>query len=73
MKKNATMYGGIVLSQKALLKLVENGYSRESAYQIIQKCALKALDGGDFKNELINEKVLTELINEMARGTTSGV
>lgn len=60
MKKNATMYGGIVFSQKALLKLVENGYSRESAYQVIQKCALKALDGGDFKNELINEKVLTE-------------
>ena len=52
MLKNINLYGGIVFSQKVLLKLVEKGYTRERAYKIVQKHALNALNGGDFRKEL---------------------
>ena len=50
MSKNTELYGGIVFSQKVLLKLVEKGLTREDAYKIVQKHALNALNGGDFKS-----------------------
>ena len=37
MLKNTNLYGGIVYSQKVLLKLVEKGLTREDAYKIVQK------------------------------------
>ena len=55
MLKNANLYGGVVYSQKVLLKLVEKGYTREDAYKIVQKHALDALNGGDFKQGLLND------------------
>ena len=66
MLKNTQLYGGIVYSQKVLLKLVEKGLSREEAYRIVQKHALDALNGGgDFKKALfIDEKVTALLSNE---------
>ena len=61
MLKNAKLYGGIVFSQKVLLKLVEEkGYTREDAYKIVQKYALDALNGGDFRQGLKSENILTE-------------
>ena len=48
MQKNANLYGGIVFSQKVLLKLVDKGFSREDAYKIVQKHALNALNGGNY-------------------------
>ena len=60
MLKNIQLYGGIVYSQKVLLKLVEEkGYKREDAYRIVQKHALKALTGGDFRRGLESENILT--------------
>ncbi len=58
MLKNAELYGGIVFSQKVLLKLIEKGYTREDAYRIVQKHALNALNGGNFKQGLISEQIL---------------
>lgn len=55
MLKNTQLYGGVIYSQKVLLKLVEKGYTREDAYRIVQKHALAALDGGDFKGGLLND------------------
>ena len=61
MLKNTSLYGGIVYSQRVMLKLVEEkGFSREDAYRIVQKHALNALIGGNFKEGIISEKVLTE-------------
>lgn len=61
MLKNVKLYGGIVYSQKVLLKLVEEkGFTREDAYKIVQKHALEALNGGDFRKGLENENILTE-------------
>ena len=65
MKKNTQLYGGVVYSQKVLLKLVEKGYTREEAYKIVQKHALNALNGGNFRVGLESENILSEKeINE---------
>ena len=61
MLKNAKLYGGIVYSQKVLLKLVEKGLTREDAYRIVQKHALDALNGGHFKDALYQDTRVTNL------------
>lgn len=61
MLKNTQLYGGVIYSQKIMLKLVEEkGYTREDAYRIVQKHALAALNGGDFKQGMRSEGVLAE-------------
>ena len=59
MLKNTNLYGGIVFSQKVLLKLIDKGYTREDAYKIVQKHALDALNAGDFKKGLVQENIFT--------------
>ncbi len=59
MLKNTQLYGGVIYSQKVLLKLVEKGYTREEAYRIVQKHALNALNGGDFKQGLLGDENIT--------------
>ncbi len=39
MRRNLNLYGGVVFSQRVLLKLVEAGMNREAAYAIVQGCA----------------------------------
>ena len=63
MLKNANLYGGIIYSQKVMLKLVDKGYTREDAYKIVQKHALNALNGGHFKNELLNDNNVTSKLS----------
>lgn len=63
MLKNTKLYGGVVFSQKVLLKLVEKGLTREDAYRIVQGHALSALNGGHFKDALHNDKVVTNLLS----------
>lgn len=63
MLKDTKLYGGVIFSQKIMLKLVEEkGYTREEAYKLVQKHALSALNGGNFKEELKADKdvALTE-------------
>ena len=63
MLKDTKLYGGVIFSQKIMLKLVEKkGYTREEAYRLVQKHALSALNGGNFKEELKADKdvALTE-------------
>ena len=60
MRKNTQLYGGVIYSQKVLLKLVDKGMTREEAYRIVQKHALNALNGGNFKNGLREENLLSE-------------
>ena len=63
MLKNTQLYGGVVYSQKVLLKLVEKGLKREDAYKIVQEKAFKALNGGDFKHELLSDNKVMELLS----------
>jgi adenylosuccinate lyase len=46
MLANLQFAGGVVFSQRVLLALVESGMSREDAYVIVQKAAMRAMDGG---------------------------
>ncbi len=53
MLKNANLFGGIVYSQKVLLKLIEKGLTREEAYKIVQRNAHNAFENnGNFKENL---------------------
>ena len=66
MLNNTKLYGGVIFSQKVLLKLTEKGLSREDAYKIVQKNAHKAfgIEGGNFKEELLNDKKVTEVLTK---------
>jgi adenylosuccinate lyase len=59
MLKNTQLYGGIIYSQKVLLKLVEKGLTREEAYMIVQKHAHQALNNGDFMDGILSENILS--------------
>lgn len=64
MLKNTQLYGGIIYSQKVLLKLVEKGLTREEAYKIVQKHAIETLDDNTtgFKTRLQNDSQITKLL-----------
>jgi len=51
MLRNLQYGGGVVFSQRVLLALVESGMSREDAYLVVQKAAMRALedDGEGFR------------------------
>ena len=46
MLRNLQFAGGVVFSQRVLLALVDSGMSREDAYLIVQKAAMKAMEEG---------------------------
>jgi adenylosuccinate lyase len=60
MLSNLQLTQGLIFSQMMLLKLVEKGMLRESAYEVIQGNAMKAWhEGRDFKSLLLaDEKVM---------------
>ena len=63
MLKNTEKFGGIVFSQKVLLKLVEKGLTREDAYRMVQRNALDAFENdGDFRVNLVNDKEITKYL-----------
>ncbi len=45
MKKNLEMTKGLVFSQRVMLALIDKGLSRQKAYEIVQKNAMKAWKG----------------------------
>ena len=64
MLKNTEKFGGIIFSQKVLLKLVECGLTREDAYRLVQKNALEAFENdGDFRKNLLNDKNVTKYLS----------
>ena len=63
MLKNTNKFGGIVYSQKVLLKLIEKGLTREDAYRLVQRNALDAFENdGDFRINLLNDKDVEKLL-----------
>ena len=65
MLKNAKLYGGIVYSQKVLLKLVEKGLTREDAYRLVQRNALDAFDNdGNFRENLLEDSDVLKYLTE---------
>jgi adenylosuccinate lyase len=53
MKANLDRLGGLIHSQRVLLALARKGASREAAYQIVQRNAMLAWDGGGSFGELL--------------------
>ena len=63
MSKNLNITNGIFFSQRVLLELTNEGFSREEAYKIVQKNALSAWkDNSSFLNKIISDKKITSKI-----------
>ena len=63
MMKNLEKLGGVVNSQRVLLALTQAGVSRESAYSIVQKSAMKVWrEGGHLLDYLKQDKKVTDAL-----------
>ncbi|MCB2155126.1 adenylosuccinate lyase [bacterium] len=63
MKDNIGLTRGLVFSQRVLLRLVEEGLSREDSYAAVQAAAMRTWNGGDaFLDELLKEDVVAAKI-----------
>ena len=64
MEKNTNLFGGIVYSQKVLLKMVDKGLTREDAYRIVQKHAIDAFENnGDFRENLESDDEVLKILS----------
>ncbi len=65
MLENIYYRGGVVFSQRVLLKLTGPIGSREKAYRLVQKNAMKAVSGGgNFRELLKTDKEVTKHLSE---------
>jgi adenylosuccinate lyase len=64
MLRNLQFGGGVVFSQRVMLALLDSGMSREDAYLLVQKAAMRALDedGAGFREILEKDpEVMTRI------------
>jgi adenylosuccinate lyase len=67
MQANLNKLGGLVNSQRVLLALIEAGLSREDAYRLVQRNAMKVWEeGADFRQALAADPEVTAALNEAA-------
>ncbi|RJL20117.1 adenylosuccinate lyase [Paracoccus siganidrum] len=60
MLRNMNKFKGLVMSQRVLLALTQAGVSREDAYRLVQRNAMKVWEqGADFKEELLADAEVT--------------
>jgi adenylosuccinate lyase len=65
MRRNLDRLGGLVHSQRVLIALTQKGASREGAYRLVQRNAMKAWRGdGDFLSLLKSDPEVTRLIHQ---------
>ena len=63
MKKNLEITNGIFFSQRVLLELTNVGFTREKAYKIVQKNALKSWrKNSSFFDQIVSDKKIIEKI-----------
>ena len=63
MKKNLDITKGLFFSQRILLELTSSGFSREDAYIIVQKNAMKTWrNDSSFFNNIVSDKKITNKI-----------
>src|SRR5210317_1801687 len=64
MLDNMNKFPGLVMSQRVLLALTQAGVSREDAYSMVQRNALKVWEEGkDFKTELLGDANVTAALS----------
>ncbi len=60
MRRNLDAWRGLVMSQRVLLALTQAGLSREDAYRLVQRNAMKVWEEGkDFRTELLADPEVT--------------
>ncbi len=65
MMANLNMTHGLIHSQQLLLMLTDKGFSRESAYRMVQRHAMKSWETGlDFRTLIENDSEIMEKITE---------
>jgi len=65
MKRNFMVSYNLVFSQRVMLKLIEKGLSREQAYLLVQKNALRSWEEEvDFKSILENDPEILDVVNK---------
>jgi len=65
MRKNLERLGGLVHSQRVLLALTQKGVTREDAYALVQRNAMKAWHGeGDFRALLMADRDVRKHLSE---------
>ena len=65
MRQNLDRLGGLIHSQRVLLALTQAGLSREDAYRLVQRNAMKVWEhGADFLEELLADKDVTAALPE---------
>ncbi|RPH02503.1 MAG: adenylosuccinate lyase [Candidatus Pelagibacter sp. TMED153] len=63
MMRNLNITNGIFFSQRVLLELTEVGFTREEAYKIVQKNAMKSWNNNSlFYNNIVSDKKITNKI-----------
>ncbi len=61
---NMNRFRGLVMSQRLLLALTQGGVSREDAYALVQRNAMKVWEQGrDFKTELLGDPEVTAVLS----------
>lgn len=64
MKANLEKTGGLIFSEAVLLRLTEKGLSREEAYHVVQRNAMRVWEEGkDFKHLLSEDEVIQRLLS----------
>jgi adenylosuccinate lyase len=64
MLANMNRFRGLVMSQRVLLALTQAGVSREDAYAIVQRNAMKVWEqGADFQTELLADPEVTAALS----------
>ena len=64
MMRNLNQMRGLIFSQRVLLKLAEAGASREQAYSLVQRNAMKVWEEGkDFQQELLADAEVTGFLS----------
>ena len=64
MQANMDSYRGLVMSQRVLLALTQAGVSREDAYRLVQRNAMKVWEEGkDFQTELLADSEVTAALS----------
>jgi adenylosuccinate lyase len=65
MLKNLNLMRGLVFSQRVMLDLANKGASRENAYALVQRNAMKVWEEGkDFQTELLNDAEVCTYLTE---------
>ncbi|MEJ5349721.1 MAG: adenylosuccinate lyase [Desulfosoma sp.] len=65
MRQNMEITGGLLFSQRVLLALVAKGLTREEAYRLVQRNAMKVWqEGGHLKDRLLSDPEVTALLAE---------